>query len=178
MGGSAFVELLGDELVGKDGPVPTATALKGKKAVGLYFSAHWCPPCRGFTPELSKAYLANLQAKGLEIVFVSSDRDEAAFKEYYAEQPWLALPYDKRELKESLSKKFKVRGIPSVVILDPATGEVITTDGRAAISGDPKGLEMPWKPPTFEEITKGAMVVNKEGKEVPLSEATQGKTVA
>ena len=41
MGGSAFVELLGDELVCKDGPVPTATALAGKKAVGLYFSAHW-----------------------------------------------------------------------------------------------------------------------------------------
>ena len=50
--GGAFTELLGDELVGKDGPVPTATAIAGKKAVGLYFSAHWCPPCRGFTPQL------------------------------------------------------------------------------------------------------------------------------
>jgi len=24
--------------------------------LGLYFSAHWCPPCRAFTPELLKEY--------------------------------------------------------------------------------------------------------------------------
>ena len=36
--------------------------------VGLYFSAHWCPPCRGFTPQLANYYASNLKAKGLEIV--------------------------------------------------------------------------------------------------------------
>ena len=29
------------------------SSLKGK-TVGLYFSAHWCPPCRAFTPSLVK----------------------------------------------------------------------------------------------------------------------------
>ncbi len=24
--------------------------------IGIYFSAHWCPPCRGFTPILAKFY--------------------------------------------------------------------------------------------------------------------------
>ncbi|KAH9319325.1 hypothetical protein KI387_021094 [Taxus chinensis] len=26
------------------------------KTVRLYFSAHWCPPCKGFTPQLIKFY--------------------------------------------------------------------------------------------------------------------------
>ncbi|MGB1602242.1 MAG: thioredoxin-like domain-containing protein, partial [Promethearchaeia archaeon] len=30
--------------------------------------------------------------KSIQLVFVSSDRDEAQFKEYFQEMPWLALP--------------------------------------------------------------------------------------
>lgn len=67
---------------------------------GLYFSAHWCPPCRAFTPMLGEFY-NNLKAAGksLEIVFVSSDRDEAQWKEYYHSMPWLALPFEDRKRK-------------------------------------------------------------------------------
>merc|ERR1719424_2821010 len=74
---------LGDTLVGKEGNVSTAEALKGKSVLGLYFSAHWCPPCRGFTPVLSEKYTALKKAgKDFELVFVSSDRNQAAFDEY------------------------------------------------------------------------------------------------
>merc|ERR1712023_590324 len=54
--------------------VSTAEALAGK-TVGIYFSAHWCPPCRSFTPMLAKAYTSHLKSKNFEIVFVSSDQD-------------------------------------------------------------------------------------------------------
>jgi len=50
---AGLTELLGAKLIGKDGEVETMTALKGKTAVALYFSGHWCPPCRGFTPKLA-----------------------------------------------------------------------------------------------------------------------------
>merc|ERR1719492_580215 len=69
------------------------------ETLGIYFSAHWCPPCRGFTPKLVESY-KTMMAKGLnfEVIFASSDKDEAAFKEYYGEMPWLALPHgDKRK---------------------------------------------------------------------------------
>merc|ERR1712217_123935 len=117
---------------------------------GIYFSAHWCPPCRGFTPKLAEWYKTSLQSKGLEVVFVSSDKDEAMFNEYYAEQPWAAMPFANREMKAQLSKKFKVQGIPSFVIVD-AEGALITKDGREAVSKDPTGEKFPWTPPTAAE---------------------------
>jgi len=139
-----FVDLLGDKLVGKDGEIATQTALEGK-VVALYFSAHWCPPCRGFTPKLADWYKGDLKDKGLEIIFVSSDKGEAEWKDYYKEHPWLALPYEDRDRKAQLSKKYKVQGIPSLVILD-SDAEIITKDGREAISEDPKGANFPWRP--------------------------------
>ena len=104
------------------------------KVIGVYFSAHWCPPCRAFTPklvafhnELSKA------GKPFEIVLVSSDRDRNAMYGYMKEMkmPWLALPHgDKR--KGALSSKYGVKGIPKLVILSP-TGELISENGRGEV---------------------------------------------
>eukprot|EP00438_Fugacium_kawagutii_P012626 Skav215581 [mRNA] locus=scaffold666:32751:33944:+ [translate_table: standard] len=96
-------------------PVPNFQALKGKKAVALYFSAHWCPPCRGFTPQLATWYKqelveghrkggdqlgGDLKEKGMEVIFVSGDRDEGSFKEYFAEQPWLSVDFNDKELAD------------------------------------------------------------------------------
>ena len=137
MSGGVFEEMFGDELCAKGGEVVQTSAALADKVVAIYFSAHWCPPCRGFTPELAKAYATYKAAgKNLEIVFASSDRDEKAFGEYFAEMPWLALPFSERDRKEKLSSKFKGRGIPTLVILD-TDGSVITTDGRSAVSEDP-----------------------------------------
>lgn len=152
----ALVELFGETLLTADGVKPTSEVLDGKTAVGIYFSAHWCPPCRGFTPKLAEMYKDAFAAKGMAIVFVSSDRDEGAFKEYFGEMPWAALPYEKRDKKDALSKKYKVQGIPSFVIVDP-DGKTITTEGRTAVSGDPKGEKYPWVPPTPAEKAKAVL---------------------
>merc|ERR1711972_519288 len=146
---------------GAGAEVSMQQAVEGKKALALYFSAHWCPPCRGFTPQLAEWYKKDLQNKGLEVIFVSSDRDEDSFKEYFAEQPWLALDYSDRKTKQGLSKAFKVSGIPSLVILDPALN-TITTDGRSAVSADPEGLEMPWYPKPVSNLKQGPGNINEE----------------
>ncbi|XP_052128314.1 nucleoredoxin-like [Frankliniella occidentalis] len=47
--------------------------------VGVYFSAHWCPPCKAFTPQLVRTYNA-VRERGIsfEVIFVSSDRSVSA----------------------------------------------------------------------------------------------------
>ncbi|CAF3576239.1 unnamed protein product [Rotaria sp. Silwood1] len=65
------------------------------KVVGIYFSAHWCGPCRNFTPKLAKCYeegQLELQDR-FDIVFVSSDQDEKSFNEYFQTMPWKAMPF-------------------------------------------------------------------------------------
>lgn len=63
----------------------TPTALAGPSVVGVYVSASWCAPCRAFTPKLKRMYAEAREAisgseKGLEIVFVSLDKNEDEFK--------------------------------------------------------------------------------------------------
>ena len=154
MAGFDFSTLFGDELASKAGGASaTGAALKDKEVVGIYFSAHWCPPCRSFTPQLGQFYEKHKAAKKLEIVFVSSDNDEASFESYFAEQAgWLAVPFVKRDVKAALSKAFKVNGIPTLVLLDGATGDLITAEARGEVSGDPEASRFPWRPRSFDEI--------------------------
>ncbi|CAE8616270.1 unnamed protein product [Polarella glacialis] len=115
----AFVELFGDKILTKEGEKDTAEVLAGKTHVLIYFSAHWCPPCRGYTPALSEAYGKSEKAgKEAAIIFVSSDRDQAAFEEYYGSMSFYAMPFSNRAQKEKLSEKFAVKGIPTLVLLD------------------------------------------------------------
>jgi len=129
---SAIVKLVGEKLLSGSQLVNSADVLKDK-LVALYFSAHWCPPCRQFTPEFAKVY-NSLQShhKKLAVVFVSADQDQEAFNEYFGEQPWYAVPYDQTETRESLNEQFGIRGIPSLLVLDQQ-GKLVTKEGRADV---------------------------------------------
>ncbi|KAG2791046.1 hypothetical protein JG687_00003399 [Phytophthora cactorum] len=124
--------LLQNELMLKSGEVvPTSQALVGKKVIGLYFSGHYCPPCRKFTPLLDVVY-NDIKAAGhedFEIVFVSSDKEEAKFTEYYEEMPWIALPYARRDLKLELCEKFGVKTVPTLIFFNEK-GEMVEREGR------------------------------------------------
>merc|ERR1719263_2275757 len=86
-----------------------------------------------------------------EFVFVSSDRDEKAFNEYYSEMPWAALPYANREGKADLNQIFEVRGIPSLITLDK-DGNVINKSARGAADSDPEGKAFPWFPKPVNDV--------------------------
>ncbi|GFP80097.1 probable nucleoredoxin 1, partial [Phtheirospermum japonicum] len=102
------------------------------KNILLYFSAHWCPPCRAFLPKLIQAYQEiNKTDSPLEVIFISSDRDQKSFDEFFATMPWLAIPFGDNR-KQSLSRLFKVRGIPTVIAIGP-TGKTVSTEARELI---------------------------------------------
>eukprot|EP00658_Telonema_sp_P-2_P059013 TRINITY_DN47673_c0_g1_i1.p1 TRINITY_DN47673_c0_g1~~TRINITY_DN47673_c0_g1_i1.p1 ORF type:complete len:277 (-),score=57.94 TRINITY_DN47673_c0_g1_i1:36-866(-) len=141
---SRWIEpLFGNSLQRQAEQVPSADALRGRKYVGLYLSASWCPPCRKFTPQLAEWYRGGGN-KHIEIVFISSDRDEGAFAEYYANMPWAARPFD-HVFCQQLTAKYKVSGIPQLVVLDSATGEIVFKDANATIdSADVQAAVTAW----------------------------------
>ncbi|PKI42679.1 hypothetical protein CRG98_036961 [Punica granatum] len=121
-----------DFVIDKSGSKIPVSELVGKNIL-LYFSAHWCPPCRAFLPKLISAYHEiKAMDKAFEVIFISSDRDQSSFDKYFSEMPWLALPLgDPR--KTFLVRKFKVRGIPAVIALGPS-GRTLNTEARHLIA--------------------------------------------
>ncbi|CAF0738922.1 unnamed protein product [Adineta steineri] len=116
------------------------------KIIGLYFSAHWCPPCRAFTPKLVEFYKTHRKDKNFEIIYISSDQDERTFDDYYKEMPWLKMDFKERKKREKLLKVFKVTGIPALILFDGDTGNIICTNAIEQIQyRDKKGETFPWK---------------------------------
>jgi thiol-disulfide isomerase/thioredoxin len=134
-----FSQLFGPSLLVKANGVPTlmdtANALHNTRLVAMYFSAHWCGPCRSFTPMLAELYSClkdTFPSHGLEIVFVSSDRDIPSFDNYFASMPWLAIPFQVGAMvQQQLKMKYGVRGIPSLVVLDAISGEIVVNMAEA-----------------------------------------------
>jgi nucleoredoxin len=131
----------------------TSDALRNKKVIGVYFSADWCNPCRQFTPELVNFYNKMNTRRGqkdqFEIVWVSRCRDVNSYGQYFTHMgDWYALPPEEAMGARGtmLSDLYKVKGIPTLVLLDEL-GSVITTDGRNKIPQDKAGIGFPWRNP-------------------------------
>ncbi|KAL5552878.1 hypothetical protein UlMin_040279 [Ulmus minor] len=120
-----------DFVIGKNGSEVPVSELVGKTIL-LYFSAHWCSPCRAFTPKLSEIY-NEIKAKGeaFEVIFISSDRDQSSFDEYFSSMPWLAIPFGD-ERKKSLDRNFKIQGIPTAIAIGPS-GRTVNKEARGMI---------------------------------------------
>lgn len=85
-----LAKIFADKLKDAEGkPVKSDSIAKAKYTL-VYFSAHWCPPCRAFTPKLVEFTHKHRKDGNFEVVFVSSDRDEKAMLGYMTEakMPW------------------------------------------------------------------------------------------
>jgi hypothetical protein len=72
-------------------PGPTATALRRRTVVGLYFCADWCTACSSFTPVLTTLYTARKAQDDdqFEVVVVPRCRTAQATKHHCKDMPWL-----------------------------------------------------------------------------------------
>jgi len=99
--------------------VPYEAGATKPEFTAIYFSAHWCPPCRALTPKLVTWYKnTKTRFKNFELVFASSDKDEQAMMDYMKDDkmPWPAIRFD--EKKAAGVGKYAAGGIPYLVLLD------------------------------------------------------------
>ncbi|RCV44390.1 hypothetical protein SETIT_9G369900v2 [Setaria italica] len=105
------------------------------KTVILYFSTKWCPPCRDFLPTLVKEYKKMKEKNSdFEILFISIDKDEA------------------HERKELLMKKFRIREIPSLIVIGPS-GLTLTKDAKSHLLAHGADA-FPFTEETLQELEK------------------------
>jgi nucleoredoxin len=111
-----------------------------------------CGPCQQFTPELVRFYEKMNKRRGqrdkFEIVWISRCRDLNSHNQYFTHMPWLALPPEEAmgPRGQQLSDKYRVKGIPTLVLVDDL-GQTITTDARNKIPQDKAGIGFPWRNP-------------------------------
>lgn len=117
------------ELISKDEPKnPTFASVlaESPKLVAIYYSMHNCPPCQAFTPLLASLYEeTNEDGKQLEIIFFSGDKTQEEFDSYFANMPWLALPRNQQKVMMENAKRFKIRGVPRLVMLRAKDGKIL-----------------------------------------------------
>ncbi len=142
--GTQMGDAIPAQLMDSNGGNVSSESLKGKY-IGLYFSAHWCPPCQVFTPELVKFRDANVN-NNFEVVFISADFSEQEKQTYIREtgMKWLHVPGAAGPVHRELEKRFGISGYPTLVILAP-DGRVVTHSGVNEIMIAPGIALKRWK---------------------------------
>eukprot|EP00475_Leptophrys_vorax_P011016 TRINITY_DN17573_c0_g1_i3.p1 TRINITY_DN17573_c0_g1~~TRINITY_DN17573_c0_g1_i3.p1 ORF type:complete len:607 (+),score=136.86 TRINITY_DN17573_c0_g1_i3:418-2238(+) len=176
-GGSKLESLLGSQLMRQSEKVPSKS-LSDLDVIGLYFGGSWCPPCRAFLPQLIQFYNRITQEKGhkFELVFISSDQSHTDFAQYYAQMPFLAIPFENRRQKDMLSATYAVRAIPTLIMIDAKSTELICIDAANQIRrDDPLGQKFPWRKPTLRD-NLGKDFLKNDGTQI-TNEALSNKIV-
>jgi len=162
--------------------IEAESALANKELILIYFSAHWCPPCKRFTPILKEFY-EKVAKEGVEIIFLSWDQSQEDMLSYMKEMhgDWLAFQHG-TEMKDKLEEKFNVCGIPTLAVLK-ADGTVVTEDGADEIE-EQEALEVikEWKEyqqgsDDFSEIIEGSSLIKADESSKSIEEVLKEKDV-
>jgi len=112
--GHAFPTL---EFASLSGEQVNLANLKGK-VVLIDFWATWCGPCLRAMPDLVETY-REYHDQGFEIIGISLDKDQSQLEQYMQDMgiTW-QQHYDGLGWGNKMAKRFGVRGIPHIVLID------------------------------------------------------------
>ena len=129
-----FVSLIGEDIVDSRGEKVTNVQdeVYSCLLLGIFFSGSWASPCRIFEKDLINIYNeVNEGVKNLEIIEVSFDKSEEAYKKSISTKPWKFLPFNSPNIKV-LTEKYNVLTIPQFFPVD-RKGEVISENARTEL---------------------------------------------
>lgn len=136
--------LFGSDLLDHEGNPADLSVLSGK-VVAIYFSASWCPPCRAFTPRLVDiADKLRAAGKPFELVLVGCDQSKEKAIGYMTSHEmtgYLIAP--EADANEALSKRYKVHGIPYLVVVD-TEGRTVDPAARATVQSSQGDADAVW----------------------------------
>ncbi|MCT4643668.1 MAG: TlpA family protein disulfide reductase [Carboxylicivirga sp.] len=99
-----------------DGAMVSPEDYKGKIVV-IDFWASWCGPCRNEIPHLKEVY-EKYHPQGVEILSVSIDKKEAAWRKALAEEEMAWTQVLAPKAGKQTMKDYQFSGIPFIIILD------------------------------------------------------------
>ena len=111
-----------------DGRTVDLSKMKGK-VVLIDFWATWCGPCVKEIPSIKKIY-DKFQGRGFEVIGISLDRDRKKLETFVNENniPWPQF-FDGKGGKNRLAKKYGIRGIPTLWLVDKQ-GNLVDMNAR------------------------------------------------
>jgi len=83
----------------------------------VVFGASWCPHCTKEIPKLIENY-KKWKAKNIEIVYISLDKESAAFTTTYKNMPWQQTHCDFKGWDTQAAKDYYITGTPTYYLLD------------------------------------------------------------
>ncbi|MEN7972854.1 MAG: thioredoxin-like domain-containing protein [Verrucomicrobiota bacterium] len=106
-------------VVDNQGDAVTTSYVLNTDYLLLYFSAHWCPPCRAFTPKLVDFYQNEVGGQLFQVLFISNDHNDQEMRSYMrdAEMPWPAVVYHS-DARKIMTKHYSGQGIPRLVLIN------------------------------------------------------------
>ena len=115
--GKPFIDFTQKDVNGED--FTLSEIIGTSKVIILDFWASWCPDCRKENPNLVALY-EQYKEKGLDIVSVSLDTDEAAWKKAIDDDKlsWSHHVSDLKGWKNEVAQMYTVAFIPQTLIID------------------------------------------------------------